>query len=202
MSPWHQYFLPLRLALPSRNLKLLTFSTPEPSMRTGSCSPDLHLKSSHVWVHAPFHVEIPMHVWAALRFDHMGLSLTLTTQTIRAPPSCTIASLGCEALGELNAVLNQDVSGEDWEKLAEKLDLGSLAELLKSAKSPSKSLLDNFDISGGTIEQLINALQQLGLEKAVNIIQKTEVYKILQSSDGKQSVDSAYGSESQKDICA
>ncbi|XP_051897529.1 nuclear factor NF-kappa-B p100 subunit [Pristis pectinata] len=114
----------------------------------------------------------------------------------------SIASLGSEALGELNKVLNQEVSGVGWMKLAEKLDLGSLTELFKSAKSPSKSLLDNFDISGGTIEQLINALQQLGLEKAVNIIQKTEIYKVLQSSDGKQSVDSAYESESQKDISA
>ncbi|XP_072138485.1 nuclear factor NF-kappa-B p100 subunit isoform X2 [Mobula birostris] len=112
----------------------------------------------------------------------------------------SITSLGSEALGELNKVLNQEVSGADWMKLAEKLGLGSLSELLKSAKSPSKSLLDNFDISGGTIEQLINALHQLGLEKAANIIQKTESYKVLQSSDGKQSVDSAYESESQNII--
>uniref|UniRef100_UPI00398EF5AF nuclear factor NF-kappa-B p100 subunit-like n=1 Tax=Pristiophorus japonicus TaxID=55135 RepID=UPI00398EF5AF len=110
----------------------------------------------------------------------------------------SIASLGSDALGELHEVLNQQVLGADWEKLAGKLNLGSLTELLKSAKSPSKSLLDNFDISGGTIEQLINALQWLGLEKAVNIIQKTEIYKALQSSDGKQSVDSAYESGSQQ----
>ncbi|XP_059802191.1 nuclear factor NF-kappa-B p100 subunit [Hypanus sabinus] len=112
----------------------------------------------------------------------------------------SITFLGSEALGELNKVLNQEVSGADWMKLADKLGLGSLSELLKSAKSPSKSLLDNFDISGGTIEQLINALHQLGLEKAANIIQKTESYKVLQSSDGKQSVDSAYESESQNII--
>ncbi|XP_067833982.1 nuclear factor NF-kappa-B p100 subunit-like [Heptranchias perlo] len=85
-------------------------------------------------------------------------------------------------------------------KLAGKLNLGSITELLKSAKSPSKSLLDNFEISGGTIEQLMNALQWLGLEEAVNIIQKTEIYKTLQTSDGKQSVDSAYESGSQQDI--
>ncbi|XP_072347980.1 nuclear factor NF-kappa-B p100 subunit isoform X2 [Scyliorhinus torazame] len=112
----------------------------------------------------------------------------------------SIASLGPEALGELNKVLNQDVVGLNWVKLAEKLNLGSLSKLFKSAKSPSKSLLDNFDISGGTIEQLVNALQCLGLETAVNIIQKTETYKALQSSDGKQSVDSAYGSGSQKEM--
>ncbi|XP_078055894.1 nuclear factor NF-kappa-B p100 subunit-like [Mustelus asterias] len=112
----------------------------------------------------------------------------------------SIVSLGPEVLGELNEVLNQDVVGSNWVKLAEKLNLGSLSELLKTAKSPSKSLLDNFDISGGTIEQLVNALQCLGLEKAVNIIQKTETYKALQSSDGKQSVDSAYESGSQKEI--
>ncbi|XP_067828868.1 nuclear factor NF-kappa-B p100 subunit-like isoform X2 [Heptranchias perlo] len=115
-------------------------------------------------------------------------------------PQGSIASLGSEALGELNEVLNQEVSGEDWMKLAGKLNLGSITELLKSAKSPSKSLLDNFEISGGTIEQLMNALQWLGLEEAVNIIQKTEIYKTLQTSDGKQSVDSAYESGSQQDI--
>ncbi|XP_041032206.1 nuclear factor NF-kappa-B p100 subunit-like [Carcharodon carcharias] len=112
----------------------------------------------------------------------------------------SVASLGPEALEELNKVLNQEVASSDWVHLAEKLNLGSLSELLKTAKSPSKSLLDNFDISGGTIEQLVNALQCLGLEKAVNIIQKTETYKALQSSDGKQSVDSAYESGSQKEI--
>ncbi|GCC17239.1 hypothetical protein chiPu_0020511 [Chiloscyllium punctatum] len=112
----------------------------------------------------------------------------------------SIASLGSETLGELNKVLNQEVSGSDWMKLAENLNLGSLTELLKSAKSPSKSLLDNFDISGGTIEQLVNALQCLGLKTAVNIIQKTETYKALQLSDAKQSVDSAYESGSQQVI--
>ncbi|XP_038639209.1 nuclear factor NF-kappa-B p100 subunit [Scyliorhinus canicula] len=112
----------------------------------------------------------------------------------------SIASLGPEALGELNKVLNQDVVGSNWVKLAEKLNLGSLSKLFKTAKSPSKSLLDNFDISGGTIEQLVDALQCLGLETAVNIIQKTETYKALQSSDGKQSVDSAYESGSQKEM--
>ncbi|XP_048419270.1 nuclear factor NF-kappa-B p100 subunit-like isoform X1 [Stegostoma tigrinum] len=111
-----------------------------------------------------------------------------------------IASLGSETLGELNKVLNQEVTGSDWMKLAENLNLGSLTDLLKSAKSPSKSLLDNFDISGGTIEQLVNALQCLGLKTAVNIIQKTETYKALQSSDAKQSVDSAYESGSQQVI--
>ncbi|XP_007897340.2 nuclear factor NF-kappa-B p100 subunit isoform X1 [Callorhinchus milii] len=105
-----------------------------------------------------------------------------------------IASLGSEALSELNQVLNKDESGADWMKLADRLNLGSLIAIFKSAESPSKSLLDNYDLSGGTVVQLANALQALGLEEAVNVIQKTEIHGKLQSSDGKQSVDSAYGS--------
>ncbi|XP_078284401.1 nuclear factor NF-kappa-B p100 subunit-like [Rhinoraja longicauda] len=133
-----------------------------------------------------------------------GVSCSLEEQSVKSADvqQGSIASLGLEALGELNEVLNQEVSGADWMKLAEKLGLGSLSKLLQSATSPSKSLLDNFDISGGTIKQLMEVLQQLGWEKAVNIIQKTESYKALQCSDGKQSVDSAYESESQKDISA
>lgn len=133
-----------------------------------------------------------------------GISCNWEEQSVKSADvqQGSIASLGSEALGELNEVLNQEVSGADWMKLAEKLGLGSLSKLLQSAVSPSKSLLDNFDISGGTIKQLIEALQQLGWEKAMNIIQKTDIYKALQCSDGKQSVDSAYESESQKDIDA
>uniref|UniRef100_A0A4W3I0T6 Nuclear factor NF-kappa-B p100 subunit-like n=1 Tax=Callorhinchus milii TaxID=7868 RepID=A0A4W3I0T6_CALMI len=93
-----------------------------------------------------------------------------------------IASLGSEALSELNQVLNKDESGADWMKLADRLNLGSLIAIFKSAESPSKSLLDNYDLSGGTVVQLANALQALGLEEAVNVIQKTEIHGKLQSS--------------------
>ncbi|KFQ14452.1 Nuclear factor NF-kappa-B p100 subunit, partial [Leptosomus discolor] len=88
----------------------------------------------------------------------------------------------------------QDCSGSDWIELAKRLGLCSLVETYKDTPSPSVSLLRSYELAGGSLGGLLEALDSMGLRKAVRILHKTEELEKLQSTELKE--DSAYGSES------
>ncbi|NXE80996.1 NFKB2 factor, partial [Cochlearius cochlearius] len=131
-----------------------------------------------------------------------------------------VLSLDSEALQGLEQLLNQDCSGSDWIELAKRLGLCSLVETYKDTPSPSISLLRSYEVSaqpgcapvplpvrpsaplsalspqlaGGSLGGLLEALDSMGLRKAVRMLHKTEALEKLQSTELKE--DSAYGSES------
>ncbi|NWQ95298.1 NFKB2 factor, partial [Burhinus bistriatus] len=111
-----------------------------------------------------------------------------------APRPGNVLSLDNEALQGLEHLLNQDCSGSDWIELAKRLGLCSLVETYKDTPSPSVSLLRSYELAGGSLGGLLEALDSMGLRKAVRMLHKTEALEKLQSTELKE--DSAYGSES------
>ncbi|NWW86211.1 NFKB2 factor, partial [Rhynochetos jubatus] len=111
-----------------------------------------------------------------------------------APRPGNVLSLDSEALQGLEQLLNQDCSGSDWIELAKRLGLCSLVETYKDTPSPSVSLLRSYELAGGNLGGLLEALDSMGLRKAVRMLHKTEALEKLQSTELKE--DSAYGSES------
>ncbi|KAF1504105.1 hypothetical protein FQV17_0008482, partial [Megadyptes antipodes antipodes] len=111
-----------------------------------------------------------------------------------APWLGKVLSLDSEALQGLEQLLNQDCSGSDWIELAKRLGLCSLVETYKDTPSPSISLLRSYELAGGSLGGLLEALDSMGLHKAVRMLHKTEALEKLQSTELKE--DSAYGSES------
>ncbi|NXP70234.1 NFKB2 factor, partial [Ramphastos sulfuratus] len=111
-----------------------------------------------------------------------------------APQPGKVLTLDSEALQGLEQLLNQNCSGSDWIELAKRLGLCSLVETYKDTPSPSVSLLRSYELAGGTMGGLLEALDSMGLRKAVRMLHKTEALEKLQSTELKE--DSAYGSES------
>ncbi|XP_065700093.1 nuclear factor NF-kappa-B p100 subunit [Patagioenas fasciata] len=111
-----------------------------------------------------------------------------------APQPGKVLSLDSEVLQGLEQLLNQDCSGSDWIELAKRLGLCSLVETYKDTPSPSISLLRSYELAGGSLGGLLEALDSMGLRKAVKMLHKTEALEKLQSTELKE--DSAYGSES------
>nr|XP_044998940.1 nuclear factor NF-kappa-B p105 subunit isoform X2 [Jaculus jaculus] len=60
---------------------------------------------------------------------------------------------------------------KNWATLAQKLGLGILNNAFRLSPAPSKTLMDNYEVSGGTIKELMEALQQMGYTEAIEVIQ-------------------------------
>ncbi|NWU76879.1 NFKB1 factor, partial [Onychorhynchus coronatus] len=61
---------------------------------------------------------------------------------------------------------------KNWSTLAQKLGLGILNNAFRLSPSPSKTLLDNYEVSGGTVQELIAALRQMNHTEAIEVIQE------------------------------
>ncbi|KAF1617162.1 UNVERIFIED_CONTAM: hypothetical protein FQV16_0012909, partial [Eudyptes robustus] len=99
-----------------------------------------------------------------------------------APWLGKVLSLDSEALQGLEQLLNQDCSGSDWIELAKRLGLCSLVETYKDTPSPSISLLRSYELAGGSLGGLLEALDSMGLHKAVRMLHKTQALEKLQST--------------------
>ncbi|KAJ8416138.1 hypothetical protein AAFF_G00381600 [Aldrovandia affinis] len=97
-----------------------------------------------------------------------------------------------ETLGKLCEILAQQAVC--WTQLAEKLGMLTLAHLYQKCPSPCKSLLENYQLGGGQVEGLVEALQSLGLNEGVRLLRQTELRDKTQITDS--TVDSGFGSQS------
>uniref|UniRef100_A0AAY4BZ81 RHD domain-containing protein n=1 Tax=Denticeps clupeoides TaxID=299321 RepID=A0AAY4BZ81_9TELE len=61
-----------------------------------------------------------------------------------------------------------------WRDLAEKLGMLTLAHLYQESPSPCQNLLENYQLSGGPMEGLVEALQSLGLNEGVRLLRETQ----------------------------
>ncbi|NXC19638.1 NFKB1 factor, partial [Corythaeola cristata] len=73
---------------------------------------------------------------------------------------------------QLYKLLEAPDPNKNWSTLAQKLGLGILNNAFRLSPSPSKTLLDNYEVSGGTVQELIAALRQMHHREAIEIIQK------------------------------
>uniref|UniRef100_A0A8C5YEE1 Nuclear factor NF-kappa-B p105 subunit n=1 Tax=Microcebus murinus TaxID=30608 RepID=A0A8C5YEE1_MICMU len=60
---------------------------------------------------------------------------------------------------------------KNWAALAQKLGLGVLNCAFRLSPAPAKTLMDNYEVSGGTVQELVGALRQMGHEEAIAVIQ-------------------------------
>ncbi|XP_044537564.1 nuclear factor NF-kappa-B p105 subunit [Gracilinanus agilis] len=77
-----------------------------------------------------------------------------------------------EAKLQLYKLLEMPDPDKNWSTLAQKLGLGILNNAFRLSPAPSKTLMDNYEVSGGTIRELVDALRQMGYTEAIEVIQK------------------------------
>lgn len=76
-----------------------------------------------------------------------------------------------DARQQLCGLLDVAAPGRDWAALAQKLGLGVLSNAFRLSPTPSKTLLDNYEVSGGTVVELLEALAEMGYTEAVQVVQ-------------------------------
>ncbi|XP_013405334.1 nuclear factor NF-kappa-B p105 subunit isoform X1 [Lingula anatina] len=103
----------------------------------------------------------------------------------------------------LAKLLDPCKTDQDWEAVAKYLDLGHLVSTFRPQKSPTLSLLDNYEVLDGTISQLTQCLKELGRTDAIAIIEElqelaSEVKKTGIHSSVKQLIPPRRGQEPEK----
>uniref|UniRef100_A0AAX7SLG0 RHD domain-containing protein n=1 Tax=Astatotilapia calliptera TaxID=8154 RepID=A0AAX7SLG0_ASTCA len=78
----------------------------------------------------------------------------LTTRKVKQALCGTLESEGC------------------WENLAHSLGLGILNTAFRLSPSPAKTLLDSYEVSGGTIRELLAALRSVGECRALSVLEE------------------------------
>ncbi|XP_069341702.1 nuclear factor NF-kappa-B p105 subunit isoform X1 [Eulemur rufifrons] len=76
-----------------------------------------------------------------------------------------------EAKLQLYKLLEIPDPDKNWATLAQKLGLGILNNAFRLSPAPSKTLMDNYEVSGGTVKELLEALRQMGYTEAIDVIQ-------------------------------
>ncbi|XP_041116576.1 nuclear factor NF-kappa-B p100 subunit-like [Polyodon spathula] len=106
------------------------------------------------------------------------------------PLAGTVCPLDSDTLARLSTALS--AGGVQWKQLAEKLGMRTLADLYEECPSPCNSLLQGYQVAGGRVESLIDALQALGLNEGVRVLREAELKDKTHTTEVK--VDSGYGS--------
>nr|XP_024202336.1 nuclear factor NF-kappa-B p100 subunit isoform X5 [Pan troglodytes] len=104
-------------------------------------------------------------------------------------------SLGDTALQNLEQLLDGPEAQGSWAELAERLGLRSLVDTYRQTASPSGSLLRSYELAGGDLAGLLEALSDMGLEEGVRLLRGPETRDKLPST-AEVKEDSAYGSQS------
>uniref|UniRef100_A0A803T2R6 Nuclear factor kappa B subunit 2 n=1 Tax=Anolis carolinensis TaxID=28377 RepID=A0A803T2R6_ANOCA len=108
--------------------------------------------------------------------------------------SGSILSLNSDTFQCLEQLLNRDCHGADWVELAKRLGLCSLVETYRDTPSPSRRLLLSYELAGGSLKGLLEALDTMGLTEGVKLLRRPESFPKVQSTELKE--DSGYGSQS------
>ncbi|KAM3862712.1 nuclear factor NF-kappa-B p100 subunit [Diretmus argenteus] len=101
------------------------------------------------------------------------------------------SGLDGDMLARLVEVLS--VGDVPWRKLAEKLGMMTLTHLYQDSPTPCQHLLHNYQLSGGPVEGLVEALQSLGLTEGVRLLRNTELRDDKNTTD--TTVDSGFSSQ-------
>ncbi|XP_018080896.1 nuclear factor NF-kappa-B p100 subunit-like isoform X2 [Xenopus laevis] len=112
----------------------------------------------------------------------------------KGPEPVNVLALETNTVQRLEKLLNEGQTGADWTELASRLRLQSLVETYKNTSSPTESVLRSYELAGGSLKELINTLQSMGLNEGVELLCKSEAYAKHHSPEAKN--DSAYESQS------
>uniref|UniRef100_A0A672P4F6 Nuclear factor kappa B subunit 1 n=1 Tax=Sinocyclocheilus grahami TaxID=75366 RepID=A0A672P4F6_SINGR len=78
-------------------------------------------------------------------------------------------SLSSDTKQELCQALEGQTGG--WESLAHALGLGILTSAFRLSTCPARKLLDSYEVSGGTVRELVEGLKHVGNSSAVSLLQ-------------------------------
>uniref|UniRef100_A0A8C9R4N6 Nuclear factor of kappa light polypeptide gene enhancer in B-cells 2 (p49/p100) n=1 Tax=Scleropages formosus TaxID=113540 RepID=A0A8C9R4N6_SCLFO len=81
--------------------------------------------------------------------------------------------LDSDTLQQLCGILSE--GHVPWRQLAQKLGMLTLADLFQETASPCRSLLESYQVAGGRIEGLVEALESLGLNNGVRLLRQREL---------------------------
>uniref|UniRef100_A0A671PSM1 Nuclear factor NF-kappa-B p105 subunit-like n=1 Tax=Sinocyclocheilus anshuiensis TaxID=1608454 RepID=A0A671PSM1_9TELE len=96
-----------------------------------------------------------------------GEEYQLTTTVV--PPQGDMKSLSSDTKQELCQALEGQTGG--WESLAHALGLGILTSAFRLSSCPARKLLDSYEVSGGTVRELVEGLKHVGNSSAVSLLQ-------------------------------
>lgn len=96
-----------------------------------------------------------------------------------------------DTLSRLVEVLS--VGDVPWRKLAEKLGMMTLTHLYLDSPTPCQHLLQHYQLGGGPVQGLVEALQSLGLTEGVRLLRSAELQDDKHQTDA--TVDSGFGSQ-------
>ncbi|KAE8630728.1 hypothetical protein XENTR_v10000934 [Xenopus tropicalis] len=89
-------------------------------------------------------------------------------------PQGDMKNLSGEVKQRLYTLLESRDLDKNWVTLAQKLGLGMLNNAFRLSPHPSKTLLDNFEVSGGTMTELLDALKLMHYTEAVEAIEQSQ----------------------------
>uniref|UniRef100_A0A4W4EF40 RHD domain-containing protein n=1 Tax=Electrophorus electricus TaxID=8005 RepID=A0A4W4EF40_ELEEL len=146
--------------------------------------------------HTPFDLASCQKVKDLLDDRNSPKSSHLSTKKTKksSEDSAASPSLDSEMVIKLCEILNQ--GQVPWRELAEKLGMLTLAHLYQESTMPCYNLLENYQLSGGPLEGLVEALQSLGLSEGVRLLRAS------QPSEDKQSTGMEYAQGQPMDSCA
>ncbi|KAF7649669.1 hypothetical protein LDENG_00137840 [Lucifuga dentata] len=107
------------------------------------------------------------------------------------PEDCEGSGLDEDTLSRLMEFLS--TGNVNWRKLAEKLGMMTLTHLYQDSPTPCQNLLQHYQLGGGPIDGLVEALQSLGLTEGVRLLRNTELQHDKDSTE--VTVDSGFGSQ-------
>uniref|UniRef100_A0A4W4EF35 RHD domain-containing protein n=1 Tax=Electrophorus electricus TaxID=8005 RepID=A0A4W4EF35_ELEEL len=134
--------------------------------------------------HTPFDLASCQKVKDLLDDRNSPKSSHLSTKKTKKSSEDSNPSLDSEMVIKLCEILNQ--GQVPWRELAEKLGMLTLAHLYQESTMPCYNLLENYQLSGGPLEGLVEALQSLGLSEGVRLLRAS------QPSEDKQSTASCF----------
>ncbi|KAM8939419.1 nuclear factor NF-kappa-B p105 subunit [Pelodytes ibericus] len=82
-------------------------------------------------------------------------------------------NLSEDAKQKLYILLETKEASKSWSTLAQNMGLGVLNKAFSLTPLPTKTLLDNFEVSGGTIQELVEALKLMDYKEAIETIEKS-----------------------------
>lgn len=85
------------------------------------------------------------------------------------PPQGDLVSLDVEVKLQVCHALESEGC---WENLAHSLGLGILNSAFRLSPSPAKTLLDSYEVSGGTVTDLLAGLRSVGKCKALSVLEE------------------------------
>ncbi|XP_053317513.1 nuclear factor NF-kappa-B p105 subunit isoform X2 [Spea bombifrons] len=102
-----------------------------------------------------------------------GKTYTSEVASQELKPQGDLNKLSEDAKQKLYKLLEHEDTNKHWSTLAQKMGLGILNNAFRLTPVPSKTLLDNFEVSGGTIKELLDALKQMGYREAIDTVKQS-----------------------------